>query len=45
MTDEEVMSSNSLIFIDTENVTVNNSSFVNGCGPVVNVDNCSLLQS
>ena len=43
MTDEEVMSSNSLIFIDTENVTVNNSSFVNGCGPVVNVDNCSLL--
>ena len=43
MTDEEVMSSNSLIFIDTENVTVNGSSFVNASGPVVNVDNCSLL--
>ena len=43
MTDEEVMSSNSLIFIDTENVTVNGSSFVNARGPVVNVDNCTLL--
>lgn len=43
MTDEKIMSNNSLILIDTENVTVNDSSFVNGCGPVVNVDNCNLL--
>lgn len=43
MTNEEIMSTNSVILIDTENVTINNSSFVNGCGPIVNADNSNLL--
>ena len=43
MTNEEIMSTNSVILIDTENVTINNSSFINGCGPIVNADNSNLL--
>ena len=43
MTDETVMSTNSVILINTENVTINNSSFTDGGGPVVNADTCNLL--
>lgn len=43
MTDEKVMSTNSIILINTENVTINNSSFTNGYGPVVSADTCNLL--
>ena len=43
MTNEEIMSTNSVILIDTENVTINNSSFINGWGPIVNADNSNLL--